>query len=621
MIDLLNLQPPWPLALLLAVFVLALAGTAVLGLLVEPGRRPRPSEALVAAVLGLAGLGFLLLVARFLALPSFLVTLVLVAAAALAVVRRGRDLIPRFAGPETDWAALAIAGLFVLPTLIGGALMGLGEHPAIFLNADTPYRLTHVYQFVEDRGLPPLSLSNLDVRFGYHYGGPAAVAALHLASGLPVHTAFFLSIAVVTCGLAAAAALLAERIRGPLPFALVFGVILVASPTMAWHFGKATVEWTQDPQVFFNHFPDLTVSIGLFLFLVMLLACLGRATGRNAALILVVTLVIAAAKSSYFAAAGLLVFSTALVWAYRRRDPRWLLLPVLCFLAGMTINWAAGLSGSVTVSLEPLFFFAENSKRAVKHGLDLLLFLLPAGLLWWRAGRSGNSFGEGKDHLVILALSLLALFAFLNLVGSYIAGPGGALEPNVNFLEPLKMLPKLLAVAGLVALAALWPQDRPRLRLGIAVFLGLLIALPLAHRTTHAVMPLIWPEAGHEFVDNRAIGEALAAIPVAGSVIVTNDLRYPADDYKRDRRQMQIPALFGHQAYAANTTYERESTAQRREARQNRLAQPTWDPELARIAAEEGWTHLLIHRVAPHPKGIPLTRLFENERYLVYRFD
>jgi hypothetical protein len=102
---------------------------------------------------------------------------------------------------------------------------------------------------------------------------------------------------------------------------------------------------------------------------------------------------------------------------------------------------------------------------------------------------------------------------------------------------------------------------------------------------------------------------------------VTNDLRYPADDYKRDHRQMQIPALFGHQAYAANTRYERDPTAERRIAQQARLARKAWDPELPRIAAEEGWTHLLIHKGAPYPEEIPLTAQFENDRYIVYTFD
>jgi hypothetical protein len=505
-----------------------------------------------------------------------------------------------------------IAGLF---------LMAGGDYPAIFVNADTPFRLTHAYQFVEDRGMPPASLSNLGVRLGYHYGSPASVAATVLFTGLPVHTAFFLTILVAAVGTVAVSALLAKTLHGRLPFALVFAVILVAVPTTAWHIGKAPVDWLDDPQLFFNHFPDLTVYYGTFLFLLVLHACLDLTSRRSVVLAFLAAVVIAAAKSSYFAVAGLLVFSAALVQTYRTRDLRCLLLPAVCFVAGLAVNRVAGISGTVGMALDPFFLFAESPKRVLKHGLDLLIFVLPAVLYAWIAGRSKKTTDQQWDRLAILGLTLVGLLAFLNLVGSYVVGPDGTREPNVNFLEPLKMLAKLLAATGVLALAALWSPDRRKLNRGIVLFLSLIVAVPLAHRATHTVILLVRPEAAHEFVDNRAIGEALARIPVAGSVIVTNDLRYPADDYKRDHRQMQIPALFGHQAYAANTTYERDASADLQDAQQARLAQDAWDPEILRIAVEEGWTHLLIHKRAAYPQDIPLAELFENERYIVYAFD
>ena len=142
-----------------------------------------------------------------------------------------------------------------------------------------------------------------------------------------------------------------------------------------------------------------------------------------------------------------------------------------------------------------------------------------------------------------------------------------------------------------------------------------------SHRATHTAIVLLRPEAGHEFVDNRAIAEALTRIPVADSVIVTNDLRYPADDFKRVFRQMQIPTLFGHQAYAANTAYETYAEAPLRDALQQVLAADTWDSKIHQIAREQGWTHLLIHKPAPHPRAIPLVKLFENQRSAVYAFD
>lgn len=615
----------WLLSLAAFAVVLAMSYGAVVGLLAAPDRRPTGAEALAAAAFGVACLGFLFLALRWLSWPAPLAAVPLAAAALWAAHRRRGRLLPRLRRQEGSGLARAavpvVALAFLLPLLIGFILMAGGDYPAIFVNADTPFRLTHAYQFLEDRGLPPASLSNLGIRSGYHFGGPAIVAAIAVLTGLPPHTVFLLTILLAALGSLAVSALLARTLRGGLPFAPVFALILVAAPTTAWHLGKATVDWLDDPQLFSNHFPDLTVYYGMFLFLLVLHACLQLTSRRRIALAVLATVVIAALKASYFTVAGLLVFSAALVRCYRTRDLRWMLVPAACFVVGVAVNQVGGVSGLVALKLDPFFLFAEFGKRALKHGLDLLIFILPAALYAWATGRSGHATAEQKDRLAILLLSLLGLVAFLNLVGSYVPGPDGVRQPYVDFLQPLKLACKLLAATGVLGLAMLWSPARHRLNLGIAIYLSVIAALPLAHRTTHAIILAVRPEAAHEFADNRAIAEALAQIPVAGSVIATNDLRYPANDYRRDRRQMQIPAIFGHQAYAANTAYERYPDAARRTALQQRLARDTWDSELPRIAAEEGWTHLLIHKLAPHPENVPLPVLFENDRYIVYAFD
>lgn len=622
LIDTLNIVPPWPVALLLYLVLLLLAYVATVGLFVESDRRPHLAEAVAATVFGLALLGFLLLFVRFASLPSSLVTLVLVTVAAASVYRRRGALFPTFkVQSSVSWMSIAVASLFILPTLIGGVMMGLGDFPKIFLNADTPYRLTHVYQLIEDRGMPPLSLSNLDIRYGYHYGGPAVVAVVHLVTGMTVPSAFFLTIVIASCGIVAAALSLAASLRGQLPLAPAFGLILVAAPMSVWQIGNSVHNWASDPQLFLNHYPDLTVYLGIFLFLLVLNACLDLRDRRRILLTFLVTVVMAAAKSSYFASAGLLVFSAALIQMYRSRDLRWLLLPVAVFVVGLTTTRVTGSSVTAVLELKPFFLFNEFGKHAFKHSLDLLLFLLPAIVYMWAAGGWSKPRHEQQDRLLILGLTVVGLYVFFNLFGGDVIGLDGELVPNKNFLEPFRMLPKLLAVAAILALAAVWDPTRRRSNLVVAIYFSIVVALPLAHRTTHALTFLIWPDAGHEYVNNEAIAEALAHIPVVESVIVTNDLRYPANGFKRDQRQMQIPALFGHQAYAANTFYEPYPDAARRVALQQSLAADSWDTNSNLIAREQGWTHLLIHKLAPHPREIPLVKVFENQRYSVYTFD
>ena len=128
------------------------------------------------------------------------------------------------------------------------------------------------------------------------------------------------------------------------------------------------------------------------------------------------------------------------------------------------------------------------------------------------------------------------------------------------------------------------------------------------------------PAEGHEFVDNHALAEALAVIPTEGTIIVTNDLRYPAQGFNRDDRQMQIPALFGHQAFGANFVYEEYSLSDERREAQNLLRTTEWSEAIEQAARKYQWTHLLIREDYVHPSLIPLEQVFDNGTYSVFRF-
>jgi len=80
---------------------------------------------------------------------------------------------------------------------------------------------------------------------------------------------------------------------------------------------------------------------------------------------------------------------------------------------------------------------------------------------------------------------------------------------------------------------------------------------------------------------------------------------------------MQIPALFGHQAFSANFAYE--PIEDRREL-QRLLQRPEWSDAIATAARTYHWTHFLVRKDYVHPTPIPLTRIFENDSYTVYQF-
>ena len=150
------------------------------------------------------------------------------------------------------------------------------------------------------------------------------------------------------------------------------------------------------------------------------------------------------------------------------------------------------------------------------------------------------------------------------------------------------------------------------------VLLTVLPSLFVAARYTHVL--ITDPAEGHEFVDNHALAEALAVIPTDGTIIVTNDLRYPAQGFDRENRQMQIPALFGHQAFAVNYFNEAYAFSRERRELQTLLQAEEWTGAIEQAARTYRWTHLIIRNDYMHPDPIPLDRMFDNGLYSVFRF-
>jgi hypothetical protein len=197
-------------------------------------------------------------------------------------------------------------------------------------------------------------------------------------------------------------------------------------------------------------------------------------------------------------------------------------------------------------------------------------------------------------------------------------GGGGAGD---DWLQILHSVPFLLHAFALSLASWRWGRlGRPR-RAAVLLTMALAIVPVATAAARYSVLLLRNPENGHEFVDNRSLAEALAVIPTRGTIIVTNDLRYPAQNFARDDRQMQIPALFGHQAFAVNYAYEVVPSSRERRELQRLLQQPEWSDRILEAGRTHHWTHLLIRKDYVHPRAIPLERIFENDSYEVFRFQ
>jgi hypothetical protein len=287
---------------------------------------------------------------------------------------------------------------------------------------------------------------------------------------------------------------------------------------------------------------------------------------------------------------------------------------VFAIIASLFFAAASG-APAFGVQVSPLFHVSrlrENATLANFAG-DLLIAALPAVLVWLGARRGPH------DTARPWLLFAVAPFLVVNLtrVIDVRAGGGGASD---DWLQVLSPEPLLLHVWVLAFLAERWPQLSRGYRV-VALTALVVTVLPSAIVAgRYASILVAQPQDGHEFVDNRSIAEALATIPTDGTMIVTNDLRYPAQHFSREDRQMQIPALFGHQAFAVNYRYERYDFSEERHLLQRLLQQPRWSGDVEEAARKYGWTHLLIRKDYQHPEAIPLRRGFENESYVVFEF-
>ena len=605
-------------------------------LLVRQPARDALCWTMVRLVAGLLLTAIAFLLSLLLGIPWFIgpaVTLVVAVvrgrAAALAIPRP-----PTFPRGD-DVAAFVVGAAILAPIVVSAALMAPGEFPPVFFNVDTPYFLEQVHALVAAADYPAPSLSNAGGARTYHYGTHAVAAWLSRTTGLAPHQAVFVFLLPLLAGGVLAAAFAAARALAPmLPASLAVPALLVAVPSFWYSFldvvgprlwqavtagEMAALQAVVEDYETWGAASIVGQNLGAHFVVLAVLAGVAAAPARGWRLpvFLAGTAIIVKVSAGIALLAGLLLAEGWRVLSTRRLDR---LPPVagvmVVFLATYVAFWVAPpLPADFSTEIFPLFHLSRMAER------DTLAFL-PLDLAWLFLPVAVVALGRVRppaaDSLPLLLFGLAPLIV-VNVTRSIDARPGGGGATD-DWLQILLTTPYVLHAFVLAFASARWHGLRPAIR---AAFAGLMVLtfLPAAYVSArYAGVLLRDPQAGHEYADNRAIGEALARIPVRGAMVVTNDLRYPAQRYNRDNRQLQIPALFGHQAFAVNYAYEVFEFSRERRELQPLLQSEAWSGAIDQVAASHGWTHLLIHKDYPHPAAIPLERLFENASYAVYRF-
>jgi len=517
---------------------------------------------------------------------------------------------------------LIAASIYVAPALY----MGAGPFPAVFIG-DAGYHLGLTWGLLRDPHFLPESLSYAGGHRFYHYGPHAMAAVLSRFAGLLPHTGLFLIVEpMLLAGIAAAVWRFARERHGAMPFLGALGLLLVGvghshsqwppyvdfvkafaaiahgGPQMSVDIGAALSVHMLNPTLFFGTFA---------IALVMLCAVNPQRIGWQAMMAFVIGILIAF-KAPYFIALGLGLGMWSLWRAARERSIRPLLIPAAALILALVIYAFVGLGGSgAKLAFEP--FAGQNISQVGKYLLRSVAVLLP-GLLVLILSRGRALSGAAGLWLVYAAAPIIIML----LTNLYLTE---GVPEEANFDEMLNLLPPVLAGFSVSLMATWWPRFGATTRRIAVGALGLIIVPHLIRWAWLAVLVAIHPEAGYEYVDNRPLAAALATVPTDTGLIVTNDLRYPAEGWRRDNQAVQFPALFGHRNFFVNPTFERfyPDLEERRDA-VRRLQQPQWDPAILELARRYGWTHFVVHLDYPHPADIPLPVAYDGGSYRVYRF-
>ncbi|MBD3306593.1 hypothetical protein GF339_09275 [candidate division KSB3 bacterium] len=548
------------------------------------------------------------------------------------LVRHGHKCVPQIQlGPYNRHTVLAISlsAIYLLHILLPGIVMGRGSYPAGFFNVDTAYYLGQIHEFIQSQSWPPPSLSFVGAARWYHYGSQGVCALLAILTGFAPHTsAFLIYMPLLTLGIVSGAWLIVDEYH-PHKSLLWIGILLLLFadfyPIRALYmivyrsFSNIRAlgnfrELLLSPEVFDHGYPMLSGQFGLFA-AVLLLYCLQQfefpARQRLAAFTVGILIIF---KSSYFLVLGVGFGVWSLLDFFRRRNVKVLVSPLTALLVAVVLQVISHTTQLFSLVVAPWQFFLDKEYLFNTFG-TFIIYALPIVVIFFTS--QAKWFPQRLWRywaFIVPPMVFVNIFSLVKLLK----------EPEFTthtLFQMLYLLPLFFGMFVFAGIRSQWSTLDRRVR-RLTVFLVVFATMaPVSHTLLHAAIPLVAPSYGHEYVDNRALAEALATISVQGSVIVTNDFRYPAQNYRRDLRQLQFPALFGHQAYAINFTYEWYPDSEERLRRQQAFRQSGWNVAWERWAKELGWTHLVIHRDSPHPESIPLPRIFENKEYQVYTFE
>lgn len=546
-----------------------------------------------------------------------------------------------------SWSSLCTFLVFVFfshLTIWQAVLMGEGSYPAYFFNVDTAYYLGHVHGLLKSTTYPPESLSNVGYLGGYHYCVQNMAAILSRLSGISAHKSlFWIIMPMIILGTFAAVVRIRKEFCPNLPLA-AFCLLVLFFPVVTPDFWSAVqrvagngqlaslLTFFYDPQLFQQGFPMFSTQMAVLLF-VTISGCLVSFEKIETRILYVICFVLLLmVKSPWFVAVGCGVIFISIYKLLRFRESAFIVWSCLVLFISFAIHFLLPTVHGRLLIVDPgyYFIFLDNITHVINYPINFAIdrfidgffiffriWIFPIIIFMFLLFTARKNIFN-QDRVIILILMIVAPVLFVNVFVLNDTRVNVNITLNRNLLQIVSPLKYSIGIMSSYLISSVFIKNSMAynmLKIYIVLFV---VSLPLTHLSMISIRFFHDKKTGHEYVDNSLIADVLKGIPVKNSIIVTNDFRYPANNFKRDLRQLQIPALFGHQCYACNFRYQVFAESAKRLEFQKDFRKKRWRGEIENNIVKEGWTHLIIHKNYPHPSNIPCEVVSENRNYIAY---
>lgn len=512
------------------------------------------------------------------------------------------------------WLAITPIIFPVVAQAIQIALNLESNYPGISYCVDQTYFMQFIHDFLHYDNYPPNFIaSNID-GFKYHYGAMYGAAMVSKSFNIQPHIVFLIIMPLVftITYYWIVVNIIKEAFDFEKSWQTIFTIVLVI------YLSQIHIEPTTNikgylykvlkPEFFGTDYPSMSTLLGKNIVVLALYAGINWDKKNYKFIGFLALITIGYFKLPYMPIilSGITLLSIYQIFARKQYNIiLHLLLTYIISIVGIVIHCYSTTYSQVDANqtlllqLGGVFTIHDVLKYTVLLILFLITYLYPLN--------RPNSFFQSLNP------NLLAFFVPPLLVFSII---------NVQNADAYQLITQLPIVFCLII------SPKITQNLNIKNIWGLILISPLV------VISMFWPLVfgvkvlvnqtnGHEYTSNQLIAEALNKIPIENTLIATNDLRFPANNFTRDQRQFQISAIFGHKAFNTELHYSKMQYSKKEHKDRLEITKILQNEQadsaiLSEQIKRNKITHLLIHEPYKKPKWIPFPKIWTNGTYSVY---